>query len=169
MYAVSLHLPIPLMQRLSQSSRKCLMNMWHPLAQNYNFTCFCMDVKLVLTLREEHKLRVRTGCWGPKTDEETGGWRKLHYEELHNLYSSPHIIRMVKSRRIGGICSTHGREERNIQNFGREAWREKPLGRSGHRWVDIKMDLRAMKIRFGVWIGFIWLKIWTSFGPLWTR
>jgi hypothetical protein len=37
---------------------------------------------------------------GPKRDEVTGGWRKLHNEELHNLYSSPNIIRMVKSRRI---------------------------------------------------------------------
>jgi hypothetical protein len=37
---------------------------------------------------------------GPKRDEETGDWRKLHNEELHNLYSSPNIIRMLKSRRI---------------------------------------------------------------------
>jgi hypothetical protein len=42
-----------------------------------------------------------TGGWrifGPKRDEVTGGWRKLHNEELHNLYSSPSIIRMIKSR-----------------------------------------------------------------------
>jgi hypothetical protein len=38
--------------------------------------------------------------FGPKRDEETGGWRKLHNEELHNLYSSPSIIRMMKSRRM---------------------------------------------------------------------
>jgi hypothetical protein len=37
---------------------------------------------------------------GPKRDEVTGGWRKLHNEELHNLYSSPSIIRMIKSRRV---------------------------------------------------------------------
>jgi hypothetical protein len=37
---------------------------------------------------------------GPKRDEVTGGWRKLHNEELHNLYSSPSIIRMIKSRRM---------------------------------------------------------------------
>jgi hypothetical protein len=36
--------------------------------------------------------------FGPKRDEVTGGWRKLHNEELHNLYSSPSIIRMIKSR-----------------------------------------------------------------------
>jgi hypothetical protein len=38
--------------------------------------------------------------FGPKRDEVTGGWRRLHNEELHNLYSSPSIIRMIKSRRM---------------------------------------------------------------------
>jgi hypothetical protein len=62
-----------------------------------------------LTLREEHRLRVfekrvlrRT--FGPERDEVTGGWRKLHNEELHNLYSSPSIIRMIKSRRMRWAC-----------------------------------------------------------------
>jgi hypothetical protein len=53
-----------------------------------------------LTLREEHRLRILRRTFGPKRDEETGGWRKLHNEELHNLYSSPSIIRMLKSRRM---------------------------------------------------------------------
>jgi hypothetical protein len=58
-----------------------------------------------LTLREEHRLMVfessvpRRIC-GSKKDEVTGGWSKLHNEELHNLHSSPIIIRMVKSRRM---------------------------------------------------------------------
>jgi hypothetical protein len=38
--------------------------------------------------------------FGPKRNEVTGGWRKLHNEELHNLYSSPSIIRMIKTRKI---------------------------------------------------------------------
>jgi hypothetical protein len=42
--------------------------------------------------------RVLRGIFGPKRDEVTGDWRKLHNEELHNLYSSPNIIRMIKSR-----------------------------------------------------------------------
>jgi hypothetical protein len=44
--------------------------------------------------------RVLKGIFGPKRDEVTGGWRKLHNEELHNLYSSPSIIRTIKSRRM---------------------------------------------------------------------
>jgi hypothetical protein len=58
-----------------------------------------------LTLRQEHRLRVFENrvlrrIFGSKTDEVTGGWRKLHNEELHDLYSSPSIIRMIKSRRM---------------------------------------------------------------------
>jgi hypothetical protein len=57
-----------------------------------------------LTVREEHRLRVFENrvlrrIFGPKRDEVTGGWRKLHNEELHNLYSSPSIIRVIKLRR----------------------------------------------------------------------
>jgi hypothetical protein len=59
-----------------------------------------------LTLMEEHGLmvfenRVLRGIFGPKRDEVTGGWRKLRNEELHNLYPSPSIITMIKSRRMG--------------------------------------------------------------------
>jgi hypothetical protein len=58
-----------------------------------------------LTLGEEHRLRVFESTvisrmFGPKRDEVRGGWRKLHNEELHNLYSSPSITRMFKSRRM---------------------------------------------------------------------
>jgi hypothetical protein len=58
-----------------------------------------------LTIREEHKLkvfdnRVLRRIFGPKRVEVMEGWRKLHNEELHNLYSSPSIIRIIKSRRM---------------------------------------------------------------------
>jgi hypothetical protein len=58
-----------------------------------------------LTIREEHKLRVFENrvlrrIFGPKRYGVTEGWRKLHNEELHNLYSSPSIIRIIKSRRM---------------------------------------------------------------------
>jgi hypothetical protein len=53
--------------------------------------------------------------FGPKRDEVTGEWRKLHNEELHDLYSSPNIIRIIKVEEdeMGGVCSTNvGEEER---------------------------------------------------------
>jgi hypothetical protein len=58
-----------------------------------------------LTLREEHRLRVFENkvprrIFGPKRDEVTGEWRKLHNKELHDLYSSPNIITIIKSRRM---------------------------------------------------------------------
>jgi hypothetical protein len=57
-----------------------------------------------LTLREEHRLRVFENrmlkIFGPKRDEVMGEWRKLHNKELHDLYSSPSIIRIIKSRRM---------------------------------------------------------------------
>ena len=53
-----------------------------------------------LTLREEHRLRVLRRIFGPKRDEVTGEWRKLHNEELSDLYCSPNIVRVIKSRRM---------------------------------------------------------------------
>jgi hypothetical protein len=67
-----------------------------------------------LTLREEHRLRmfqnrVLRRIFGPKRDEETREWRKLHNKDFHDLYSSPSIIRIIKSlREMGGSCSTYG-------------------------------------------------------------
>jgi hypothetical protein len=71
-----------------------------------------------LTVREEHKLRVFENrvlrrIFGPKGDRVTGGWRKLHNEELHNLYSSPSIIRIIKSQRMR-TCGTNRREEERV-------------------------------------------------------
>jgi hypothetical protein len=63
--------------------------------------------------------------FGPKRDEVTGEWRKLHNEELHNLYSSPDIIRQVKSRWAG-----HGRGEKSVQGFGGKARRKETTGKT---------------------------------------
>jgi hypothetical protein len=66
----------------------------------------CMGVKLGrLTLREERRLRmfenrVLRRIFGSTRDEVTGEWRKLHNEELHNLYLSPNIVRLIKSRKM---------------------------------------------------------------------
>jgi hypothetical protein len=71
-----------------------------------------------LTVREEHKLRVFENrvlrrIFGPKRDGVTGGWRKLYNEELRNLYSSPSIIRILKSGRMrwAGHVARMGRRE----------------------------------------------------------
>jgi hypothetical protein len=64
-----------------------------------------------LTLREVFENRMLRRIFGPKRDEVTGGWRKLHNKELHNLYSSPSVIRMIKSRmmRWAGHVARMGR------------------------------------------------------------
>jgi hypothetical protein len=115
-----------------------------------------------LTLREEHRLkvfenRVLRKIFGPKRDEVTGDWRKLHNEELHNLYSSPSIIRMIKSMRIrwAGHVARMG-ERRNAYRIlvGKPEGR-RPLGRPRRRWVDnIKMDLREIG-----WDGIDWIDL----------
>jgi TPP-dependent pyruvate/acetoin dehydrogenase alpha subunit len=62
--------------------------------------------------------RVLRRIFGPKREEVTEEWIKLHNEELHNLHSSQNIIRVVKSRTVR--WSRHGRDEKCIQNFGQE-------------------------------------------------
>jgi hypothetical protein len=125
-----------------------------------------------LTLREEHRLRVFENrvlrrIFGPKRDEVTEEWRKLHNEELHNLYSSPDIIRQVKSRRMrwAGYVARMGEEGKLYKVLVGKPKGTRPLGRPGHRWEDgIRMDLR--EIGLGVWIGFGWLKTGTGGGLL---
>ena len=79
------------------------------------------------TLREERRLRVFENrvlrrVFRPKRDEVTGEWRKLHNEELSDLYSLPNIVRVVKSRRMmGRACGAYGGGERGVQGSGGEA------------------------------------------------
>jgi hypothetical protein len=89
--------------------------------------------------------RVLRRIFGPKRDEVTGGWRKLHNEELHGLYSSLSIVRVIKARRIkwAGHVARMG-EGKGACNIlvGRSEGR-RPLGRPRRIWEDnIKMDLR---------------------------
>jgi hypothetical protein len=104
--------------------------------------------------------RVLRRIFGPKRDEVTGESRRLHNEELNDLYSSPNIIRVIKSRRMRWA----GHEAR--MGEGRGAYRilvgrpegRRPLVRPRRRWEDnIKMHLQ--EVRWGAWTGLIWLRI----------
>jgi hypothetical protein len=114
-----------------------------------------------LTVRQEHKLRmfknrVLRRIFGPKRDGVMGGWRKLCNEELHNLYSSPSIIRIIKSRKMrwAGHVARMG-EKRNMYRLlvGKPKGK-RPPGRSRCRWIDnIKMDLLEIGLSVVDWIG----------------
>jgi hypothetical protein len=110
-------------------------------------------------LREEHRLRVFENrvmrkIYAPKREEE-GSWRKLHNDELHDLYSSPNIVRVIKSRRMrwaGHVaCMGEGRDVYRVL-VGRPKSKI-PLGRPRHRWEDnIKMGLGEIEIDGVNWI-----------------
>jgi hypothetical protein len=116
-------------------------------------------------LREEHRPRefenrVLRRIFGSKRGEVMGEWRKMRSGELHNLYSSPDIIRQMKSRRVrwaGHVaCVGEGRNMYRVLMGMPEG--KRPLERPRHRWEDvIKMDLR--ETGWGVWSGFTWLRI----------
>ena len=110
---------------------------------------------------EDRKLRVFGNMvlrriFGPRGDEVTGKWRKLHNEELNDLYSSPNIVRVIKSRRMrwAGHVARMGEERVVYRVFvGKpEGWR--PLGRPRRRWVDnIRMDLQEVGCEYMDLIG----------------
>jgi len=103
--------------------------------------------------------------FGSKRDEVTGEWRKLHNEELRDLYSLPNIVQVVKSRRMrwAGHVARMG-EGRGVHRVlvGKPVGK-RPLGRSRNRWEDnIKMDLQEVG-GGGDWS---WLRIETDGGHL---
>jgi hypothetical protein len=100
--------------------------------------------------------RVLRRIFGPKRDEVTGEWRKLHNEELRDLYSSPSVIRIIKSRRMRWAGHVAGRgDKRNAYGLlvGKPN-RKRPLGRPRCRLVDnIRMDLGEVGWGNVDWIG----------------
>jgi hypothetical protein len=100
--------------------------------------------------------RVLGRIFGPRREEVTGEWRKLHNEKLNDLYSSPSIIRITKSRRMrwAGHVAPMG-EKRNAYRLlvGKPGGR-RPLGRPRRRWLDnIRMDLVEVGWGDVDWIG----------------
>jgi hypothetical protein len=115
-----------------------------------------------LTLREEQRLsvfenRVLRRIFGPKRDEATGEWRRLHNEEINDLYSSPNVIRVIKSRRMrwaGHVARMGEKRGADMILVGKPEGR-RPLGRPRRRWEDnIKMDLQEVGWGHGLdWAG----------------
>ena len=128
-----------------------------------------------LTLRDERRLRVFENrvlrrVFGPKMDEVTGEWRKLHNEELSDLYFLPNIVRVVKSRRMrwAGHVALMGEGE-VCTGFWLGSLREKD------HWGDPDVNGRIiLRWIFRKWEGVVgtgwsWLRIGTVGGRLWVR
>jgi hypothetical protein len=115
-----------------------------------------------LSLRKEQRLRVFENrvlrkIFGPRRDEVAGQWRKLQNEELHNLYSSPNIIRMIKSRRMRWTwhVARMGEKKNAYRILMGKPEGKRPQGRPRRRLEDnIKMDLRDIG-----WNGMDWIEL----------
>jgi hypothetical protein len=111
---------------------------------------------------EEHRLRVFENrvlrrLFGPKRCEVTGDWRKLYNGELHNLYSSPNIIRMMKSKRMrwAGHVARIGAKRNPYRMLVEKPEGKRPPGRPTCRWADnIKIDLKEIG-----WAGMDWIDL----------
>jgi hypothetical protein len=116
-----------------------------------------VKVRIYNILREEHKLRVSKNSvlkkiFGPKWVEVTGRWRKLHNEELHNLYPSPSIIIITKSRRLKWTehVIRMGKKRNVYRLLVGKLEGKRPLGRPRCSWIDnIKISLLEMGLGVG--------------------
>ena len=101
-------------------------------------------------MREERRLKVFENkvlrrIFGPKRDEVKGEWKELHNEELNDLYSSPKIVGVIKSRKKRWVGHVAGMGERCMQGFGAKPEGRRSLGRPRRRWENnIKMGLQEV-------------------------
>jgi len=113
-----------------------------------------------LILREERKLRVFENrvlrrMFGPRRDEVTGEWRRLHNQELNDLYCSTNIVRVIKSRmRWAGHMARMGKGRGVYRVLVGKPEGRRPLGRPRRRWVDnVRTDLQEVGCGYMDWIG----------------
>jgi hypothetical protein len=132
----------------AEKTKYMLLSHYQDAGQNWN-------------IRREHRLRVFGNrvlrrMFEPRRDKVTRGWRKLHKEELNDLYSSPSIIKIIKSKRMGwaGHVAQMGEKENVYRLLVGKPEEKRPLGRWKPRWVDyIKMDLGEVGWGGEDWIG----------------
>ena len=125
-----------------------------------------------LTLREERKQRVFKNIvlrriFGPRREEVTVEWRRLHNEELNDLYSSPNIVRVIKSRRMGwaGHVARMGEERECIGSWwGNRRERDHWGGLGVDGWIILGRISRRWDV--GIWTGLSWPRIETGGGRL---
>ena len=142
--------------------QKTLSSINHQIFRVCNFaSCFVGCETWSLTLREERKLRVFENMvlrriFGPRRDEVTGEWRRLHNEELNDVYCSPNIVRVIKSRRMrwAGHVARMGEIRGAYRVLVGRTEGKRLLGRPRHRWVgNVRMDLQEVGCGYVDWIG----------------
>jgi hypothetical protein len=92
--------------------------------------------------------------FGPKGEEVVRGWRRLYNEDLHNLYASPNIIRVIRSRnmRWAGHVANMGEMRNSYKSLVGKPEGRRPHGRPRHRWEDIRMNHREIWCESVHWI-----------------